>query len=164
VLHNKTSASGLLVAACVNRAPEGTIGCAVAEVGVHDMLKFHKFTIGKAWISDYGNPNDPNDFDFIYPISPIQNVPKAKVLPPYLLMTADHDDRVVPMHSFKLAATLQHTAPHNPHPLLLLVEKKAGHGAGKSTQQLIFENADKYGFIVQSLGLEWRDKPLKSHL
>ena len=114
---------------------------------------------GKAWMSDYGNPDDPKDFDFIYPISPVHNVPTGKVLPPCLLLTADRsffftfpirsfsnsfimsvicgvdDDRVVPMHSFKLAATLQHALPHNPHPLLLRVEKKAGHGAGKSTQQ-----------------------------
>ncbi|KAJ3506736.1 hypothetical protein NLJ89_g6702 [Agrocybe chaxingu] len=148
---------GLLVSACVNRAPAGTFGCAIAEVGVHDLLKFHKFTIGKAWTSDYGNPDDPSDFDFIFPLSPLHNIPTDKVLPPYLLLTADHDDRVVPMHSFKLAATLQHLLPHNPNPLLIRVDKKAGHGAGKSTLQKIKENADKYGFIAQTLGLEWRE-------
>jgi len=99
--------------------------------------------------------------NFIHPISPVHNVPTDKVLPPCLLLTADHDDRVVPMHSFKLAATLQHALPHNPHPLLLRVEKKAGHGAGKSTQQKILANADKYGFVAQSLGLVWKD--LSSH-
>ncbi|KAF8966430.1 prolyl oligopeptidase [Flammula alnicola] len=175
---NGGSNGGLLVAACVNRAPEGTFGCAVAEVGVHDLLKFHKFTIGKAWTSDYGNPDDPNDFDFIFPLSPLHNVPKDKDLPPLLLLTADHDDRVVPMHSFKLAAELQHSLPHNPNPLLLRVDKKAGHGAGKSTQQKycfsssmlpiilsltganvdrIKENADKWGFVAQSLGLVWKE-------
>jgi len=110
--------------------------------------------IGKAWTSDYGDPDVPGDFDFIYPLSPVHNVPKDKVLPPTLLLTADRkhspksrslcviyssisvdDDRVVPMHSFKLAATLQYTLPQNPHPLLLRVDKKAGHGAGKSTEK-----------------------------
>jgi prolyl oligopeptidase len=101
---------GLLVSACANRAPEGLLGAAVAEVGVHDLLKVHNpasrlytalimffpsflqfadFTIGHAWISDYGNPHDPHDFDFIYPISPVHNVPANKTLPPTLLLTAD---------------------------------------------------------------------------
>jgi prolyl oligopeptidase len=161
--------SGLLVAASVIRAPEGTFGAAVAEVGVHDYLKvcylihlpspilmsylqFHRFTIGRAWTADYGNPDDPTDFDFMHPISPVHNVPTNKVLPPMMLHTADRvfsdfcvslllttltldDDRVVPLHSFKLAAALQHAAPENEHPLLLRIEKKAGHGAGKSTEQ-----------------------------
>ncbi|KJA14253.1 hypothetical protein HYPSUDRAFT_150630 [Hypholoma sublateritium FD-334 SS-4] len=159
VIINGGSNGGLLVTACVNRAPEGTFGCAIAEVGVHDLLKFHKFTIGKAWISDYGNPDEPDDFDFIFPLSPLHNIPKDKILPPTLLLTADHDDRVVPMHSFKYAAELQHSHAQNPHPLLLRVEKMAGHGAGKSTQQKIKEHADKWGFAAQSLGLEWRDVP-----
>ena len=110
---------------------------------------------GKAWISDYGNPDDPDDFDFIFPLSPLHNIPKDKILPPTILLTADRtpsetfmvsdssihlhwisdDDRVVPMHSFKYAAELQHSHAQNPHPLLLRVEKMAGHGAGKSTQQ-----------------------------
>ncbi|KAF9004715.1 prolyl oligopeptidase [Cyathus striatus] len=153
---NGASNGGLLVAACVNRAPEGTFGAAVAEVGVLDMLKFSKFTIGKAWISDYGNPEDPKDFDFICPISPLHNIPTDRVLPPTILLTADHDDRVVPMHSFKHAATLQYTLAHNPHPLLLRVDMKAGHGAGKSTEKRIQEAADKLGFVAQSLGLVWK--------
>ncbi|KAF8727171.1 hypothetical protein AX14_007539 [Amanita brunnescens Koide BX004] len=155
---NGASNGGLLVAACVNRAPPGTFGVAVAEVGVLDQLKFSKFTIGKAWTSDYGNPEDPHDFDFIYPLSPLHNVSKSGVLPPTLLLTADHDDRVVPMHSFKHAATLQYTLPHNPHPLLLRVDKKAGHGAGKSTEKRLQEAADKWGFVAQSLGLQWKDR------
>ncbi|TCD62958.1 hypothetical protein EIP91_006189 [Steccherinum ochraceum] len=132
---NGGSNGGLLVGACLERAPEGLIGVAVADVGVHDLLKFADFTIGRAWTSDYGDPHDAHDFDFIRKISPVHNVPTDKVLPPTILLTADHDDRVVPMHSFKLAATLQHTLPHNLHPLLLRVDKKAGHGAGKSTDQ-----------------------------
>ncbi|KAF7969402.1 hypothetical protein HWV62_27391 [Athelia sp. TMB] len=154
---NGGSNGGLLVAACVNRAPEGLIGAAVAEVGVLDLLKFADFTIGKAWVSDYGDPHDPKDFDFIYPLSPLHNIPTDRVLPPTILHTADHDDRVVPLHSFKHAATLQHTLPHNPHPLLIRIDKKAGHGAGKATEQRIKEAADKYGFIAQSLGLKWKD-------
>ncbi|KAL5527147.1 hypothetical protein ACEPAG_5938 [Sanghuangporus baumii] len=154
---NGGSNGGLLVAACVNIAPEGTFGAAIAEVGVLDMLKFNKFTIGRAWASDYGNPDDPHDFDFIYPYSPLHNVPKNTVLPPTILLTADHDDRVVPLHSFKHAATLQQTLPNNPYPLLIRIEKKAGHGAGKSTEQRIKESADKLGFVSQTLGLEWHD-------
>ncbi|KAF5372042.1 hypothetical protein D9615_008071 [Tricholomella constricta] len=155
---NGGSNGGLLVGACINRAPEGTFGAAVAEVGVLDLLKFHKFTIGKAWTSDYGDPDDPKDFDFIYPLSPLHTVPTDRTLPPTLLLTADHDDRVVPMHSFKHAATLQHTLPHNPHPLLLRVDKKSGHGAGKSTEKRIKEAADKWGFVAQSLGLVGKDR------
>lgn len=147
---NGASNGGLLVAACINRAPEGTFGSAVAELGVHDLLKFHKFTIGNSWTSDYGN------FDYIFPLSPLHNLPSNKILPPTLLLTADCDDRVVPMHSFKLAATLQHTFPNNPNPLLLLVNKKTGH-AGRPTQQRIKEDVDKWGFVIQSLGLVWKD-------
>ncbi|KAJ3553954.1 hypothetical protein NM688_g3348 [Phlebia brevispora] len=128
---NGGSNGGLLVSACVNRAPEGLIGAAVAE--------FADFTIGRAWTSDYGDPHDPHDFDFIYPISPLHNVPEKKILPATILLTADHDDRVVPLHSFKLAATLQYVRSDNPAPLLIRIDKKAGHGAGKSTDQRIKE-------------------------
>ncbi|KIK99823.1 hypothetical protein PAXRUDRAFT_30278 [Paxillus rubicundulus Ve08.2h10] len=148
---------GLLIGACVNIAPAGTFGAGVAEVGVMDLLKFADFTIGKAWTADYGDPHNPHDFDFIYPISPLHNVPADRTLPPLLLMTADHDDRVVPLHSFKLAATLQHTLPHNPHPLLIRIDKKAGHGAGKATEKRIQDAADKWGFVAQSLGLKWQN-------
>ncbi|PFH50576.1 hypothetical protein AMATHDRAFT_193040 [Amanita thiersii Skay4041] len=159
---NGGSNGGLLVAACVNRAPEGLLGAAVAEVGVLDLLKacfsfFSKFTIGRAWTSDYGDPDNPHDFDFIHPISPLHSVPTDRVLPPTMLLTADHDDRVVPMHSFKHAATLQYMLPHNPHPLLLRVDKKAGHGAGKSTEKRLQESADKWGFVAQSMGLVWKE-------
>ncbi|KAG8895004.1 hypothetical protein FRB99_000820, partial [Tulasnella sp. 403] len=132
---NGGSNGGTLVAACVNRAPEGTFGAAVADVGVMDLLKFHRYTIGSAWISDYGNPDNPHDFDFIRDYSPLHNVPTDRVLPPVMLLTGDHDDRVVPHHSFKHIATLQHIGSQNPHPLLLRVDLKSGHGAGKSTKQ-----------------------------
>ncbi|KAI0637652.1 prolyl oligopeptidase [Trametes polyzona] len=154
---NGGSNGGLLVAACVNRAPEGLLGAAVADVGVLDLLKFADFTIGRAWTSDYGDPHDPHDFDFIYPISPLHNIPTDRALPPFMLTTADHDDRVVPLHSFKHAATLQHLHPNNVHPLLIRIDKKAGHGAGKSTEMRIREYADKYGFIAQTLGLKAKD-------
>ncbi|KAG9038600.1 hypothetical protein FRB95_000822 [Tulasnella sp. JGI-2019a] len=153
---NGGSNGGTLVAACVNRAPEGTFGAAVADVGVMDLFKYTKFTIGYAWTSDYGDPSLPEEFDFIRHYSPLHNIPKDRILPPMILLTADHDDRVVPLHSFKHAATLQHSAPQNPHPLLIRIEKKAGHGAGKSTEKKIQEAADKWGFVAQSLGLDWR--------
>ncbi|TFL05465.1 prolyl oligopeptidase [Pterulicium gracile] len=154
---NGGSNGGLLVAATLNRAPEGLLGAGIAEVGVLDMLKFADFTIGRHWTSDYGDPHVAEDFDFIYPYSPLHNVSPNKVLPPTLLMTADHDDRVVPLHSFKYAATLQHTLPDNPNPLLIRIDLKAGHGAGKSTEKRIADAADKWGFMVHSLGLKWRD-------
>ncbi|KAG9313061.1 prolyl oligopeptidase [Chiua virens] len=155
-----TSPTGLLVGACVNIAPQGTFGAAAAEVGVMDLLKVcHSPSdfVSKAWTADYGDPHDPHDFDFIYPISPLHNVPRDRTLPPLLMMTADHDDRVVPLHSFKLAATLQHTLPHNAHPLLIRIDKKAGHGAGKATEKRIQDAADKWGFVAQSLGLKWQN-------
>ncbi|KAI0044903.1 prolyl oligopeptidase [Auriscalpium vulgare] len=148
------SNGGLLVSACVERAPEGTFGAAVANVGVHDLLKFADFTGGKAWTSDYGDPHDAHDFDFIHPISPLHNVPADKALPPTLLLTAENDDRVVPLHSFKMAATLQYKK--NPYPQVIRIEKKAGHGSGRPTEKEIEENADMYGFIAQSLGLQWQ--------
>ncbi|KAG0144673.1 hypothetical protein CROQUDRAFT_47007 [Cronartium quercuum f. sp. fusiforme G11] len=152
---NGGSNGGLLVAACVNQAPE-LFGAALAEVGVMDMLRFHRFTIGRAWTADYGNPDEPDAFDYLYKYSPLENVnPKAKY-PPTMLLTADHDDRVVPLHSFKLAAQLQHSLPQNPNPLLLRVDLKAGHGAGKSTEMKISEAADKLSFVALTLGLEWR--------
>jgi len=155
IIINGGSNGGTLVAACVNRAPEGTFGAVVADVGVMDLLKFCQFTIGAAWVSDFGDPRVPEDFDFIRHYSPLHNIPQGRVFPPTILLTADHDDRVVPLHSFKHAATLQHTAPNNPHPLLIRIEQKAGHGAGKSTEKRIQECADKWGFVAQALGLKW---------
>jgi len=154
---NGGSNGGLLVAACVNRAPPGTFGAAVAEVGVLDLLKFNQYTIGRAWTSDYGDPRNPEDFDFIYPISPLHNIPADGVLPPTILFTADHDDRVVPLHSFKHAATLQYLHAKNPHPLLIRLETKAGHGSGRSTEQMIVSAVDKFAFVVHTLGLKWKD-------
>ncbi|KAG8936825.1 hypothetical protein FRC00_007609 [Tulasnella sp. 408] len=155
---NGGSNGGTLVAACINRAEEGTFGAAIADVGVMDLLKFPQFTIGAAWVSDYGDPRDPNDFDFIKAYSPLHNVPnsKEKALPPTILLTADHDDRVVPLHSFKHIATLQHEQHGNRHPMLLRVERKSGHGAGKSTEKAIQEATDKWSFVALVLELSWK--------
>ncbi|KAJ1569370.1 hypothetical protein HK405_005988 [Cladochytrium tenue] len=148
---NGGSNGGLLVAACVNQAPE-LFGCAVADVGVMDLLRFKHFTIGSAWTSDYGDPDaTEEEFQNAYRLSPLHNVRRPADGTPYpamLLVTAEKDDRVVPLHSLKLIATLQHTLPDNPNPLMIRVETKAGHGAGKSTQQMIESNADKFAFIA----------------
>lgn len=131
------------VAACLNQcAEEDGIGAGVAEVGVFDMLKFHRWTIGRACISDYGNPDDPKAFDNLLAWSPLHNVSSKKTYPLTVLCCADHDDRAVPAHTFKLTAELQHQRPRNENPILLRVELKCGHGAGKSTQKTIEEAAD----------------------
>jgi prolyl oligopeptidase len=152
---NGGSNGGLLVGACLNQAPE-LFGCGVAEVGVLDMLRFHKFTIGHAWVSDYGDPEKKNDFEVLLKYSPVHNVRDQKY-PAVLVMTGDHDDRVVPLHSLKFLATLQAVAGANEMPLMGRISTKAGHGAGKSTKQRIEENTDKYAFIALVLGCEWSD-------
>ena len=158
IVINGGSNGGLLVGACVNQAPE-LFGCAVAAVGVMDMLRFHKFTIGYAWCSDFGNPDESEEeFKALYKISPVHNVPKGVQLPPLMLTTADHDDRVSPLHSYKYIAALQHElGESNKAPLLIRIDVKAGHGAGKPLSKRIKESADVYGFIAKSLGLKWAD-------
>ncbi|KAK3843576.1 MAG: prolyl endopeptidase-like protein [Linnemannia gamsii] len=155
---NGGSNGGLLVAACVNQAPE-LFGAAVADVGVMDMLRFHKFTIGHAWQSDYGFPDDkPEDFQTLLKYSPVHNVRKDVSYPPFALFTSDHDDRVVPLHSFKLIAELQHTAgPVTNNPLVIRIETKAGHGAGKPIAKRIAETTDKIAFIANAIGAKWID-------
>ncbi|RKP11067.1 prolyl endopeptidase-like protein [Thamnocephalis sphaerospora] len=148
------SNGGLLVGACVNQAPE-LFGCGLAAVGVMDMLRFHKFTIGHAWKSDYGDPDVKKDFEYIRAYSPLHNVRADVTYPSVLLTTSDHDDRVVPLHSYKLIAELQHTLPDNKNPLMIRVETKAGHGAGKPTAKQIEEWVDKFAFIATSLGISW---------
>ncbi|KAI8837115.1 prolyl oligopeptidase [Chytriomyces cf. hyalinus JEL632] len=143
---NGGSNGGLLVGACLNQTPE-LFGLGIAEVGVMDMLRFHKFTIGAAWVSDFGSPEVKDEFENLLKISPLHNVDKNKTYPAVLLITGDHDDRVVPLHSMKLAATMQYELKDNPNPIMMRVNTKAGHGAGKSMQQFIEEAADKYTFL-----------------
>ena len=152
------SNGGLLVAACVNQAPE-LFGAVVAQVGVLDMLRFHKFTIGHAWQSDYGHPDDKaEDFHNNHKYSPLHNVHKSKPYPAVALFTSDHDDRVVPLHSFKHIAELQYTAgPFTNNPLVMRVETKAGHGGGKPIAKQIEETTDRFAFIATAIGATWRD-------
>lgn len=146
------SNGGLLVGACANQRPE-LFGAALPAVGVMDMLRFHLFTIGWAWVSDYGSSEDPEQFKTLHAYSPYHNLRPGVAYPATLITTADHDDRVVPGHSFKYAARLQ--ACHaGDAPVLIRIETKAGHGAGKPTAKIIEEVADQYAFLVRVFGLE----------
>uniref|UniRef100_A0A7S0DI93 Prolyl endopeptidase n=1 Tax=Amorphochlora amoebiformis TaxID=1561963 RepID=A0A7S0DI93_9EUKA len=153
------SNGGLLTAACANQAPE-LFGCCVVAVGVLDMLRFHKFTIGYAWCSDYGNADEKKEeFEALYKISPYHNVRAGVQYPSILVTTADHDDRVSPLHSYKYISALQDIAgPTNKRPLLIRIEEKAGHGGGKPLSKQIEEVSDMYAFIARSLSATWDDK------
>ncbi|MBL4635787.1 MAG: S9 family peptidase, partial [Kofleriaceae bacterium] len=144
------SNGGLLVGACMTQRPE-LFGAALPGVGVLDMLRFHKFTIGWAWIDDYGSSDNAEEFKALYAYSPYHNL-KAVKYPSTLITTADHDDRVVPAHSFKFAAELQHLHTGN-NPVMIRIETKAGHGAGKPTSKRIQDVADNYAFLVKTLGI-----------
>ena len=144
------SNGGLLVGACLTQRPD-LFGATLPGVGVMDMLRFHKFTIGWAWVDDYGSADDPDQFKALFAYSPLHNLKPGTCYPPTLITTADHDDRVVPAHSFKFAAALQ-AAQSCDNPVLIRIETKAGHGAGKPTTKLIEETADKWAFLVKVLG------------
>ena len=146
------SNGGLLVGAVLNQRPD-LFGAALPAVGVMDMLRFPKFTIGWAWTSDYGSPDNPEEFKAIYAYSPLHNIKAGTKYPPTLVTTADHDDRVFPAHSFKYTATMQ-AAQAGDSPVLIRIETKAGHGAGKPTVKIIQEQADIYGFLMKSLGMK----------
>ena len=146
------SNGGLLVGACMTQRPD-LFAAAMPAVGVMDMLRFHKFTIGWAWCSEYGSSEHPDEFNALYAYSPLHNLKSETSYPATLITTADHDDRVVPAHSFKFAAALQ-AAQAGESPTLIRIETKAGHGAGKPTTKQIEEAADKWAFLVEVLSVE----------
>jgi prolyl oligopeptidase len=145
------SNGGLLVGAAMTQRPE-LFGAALPAVGVMDMLRFHKFTIGWGWVSDYGSSENPEEFKAIYAYSPYHNIKPGTCYPPTMITTADHDDRVVPGHSFKFAAAMQ-AAQSCANPVLIRIETKAGHGAGKPISKVIEEIADRWGFLVRALDM-----------
>ncbi|CBI18894.3 hypothetical protein VitviT2T_026955 [Vitis vinifera] len=162
------SNGGLLVGACINQRPD-LFGCALAHVGVMDMLRFHKFTIGHAWTSDYGCSEKEEEFHWLIKYSPLHNVRRPweqspdqpSQYPATMILTADHDDRVVPLHSLKLLATMQYilctSVEKSPqtNPIIGRIECKAGHGAGRPTQKMIDEAADRYSFLAKMLEASW---------
>ncbi|KAL3514836.1 hypothetical protein ACH5RR_027553 [Cinchona calisaya] len=146
------SNGGLLIGASINQRPD-LFGCALANVGVMDMLRFHKFTIGHAWTSDYGCSEKEEEFHWLFKYSPLHNVRRP----------SNHDDRVVPLHSLQFLATLQYvlctSLENSPqtNPIIGRIEREAGHGAGRPTQKMIDEAADRYGFMAKALGASWVD-------
>ncbi|KAL3840160.1 hypothetical protein ACJIZ3_024751 [Penstemon smallii] len=164
------SNGGLLIGACINQRPD-LFGCALAHVGVMDMLKFHKFTIGHTWTSDFGCSENEEEFHWLIKYSPLHNVrrpwdkpfDKFSQYPSMMLLTADHDDRVVPLHSLKLLATMQHvlctSVERSPqtNPIVGRIESKAGHGCGMPTQKMIDEAADRYAFMAKMVDAPWID-------
>ena len=151
------SNGGLLVGACMAQRPE-LFGAALPGVGVMDMLRFHRFTIGWAWVSEYGSADVADQFPALYAYSPLHNLEAGTRYPATLVTTADHDDRVVPGHSFKFAATLQEAQAADGPPTLIRIETRAGHGAGKPTIKRIEEAADEISFLIDALDVELPDE------
>lgn len=147
------SNGGLLVGACMTQRPE-LFRVALPAVGVLDMLRYHKFTVGWGWAVEYGSSDKKTDFDYLIKYSPLHNIKSGVNYPATLITTADHDDRVVPAHSFKFAATLQEKYKGK-NPMLIRIETKAGHGAGKPTTKMIEESADLWSFVFQNLGVTY---------
>ena len=148
------SNGGLLVGACEVQRPDLYAVCLPA-VGVMDMLRYHKFTIGWGWAVEYGSSENEEQFDYIYKYSPLHNIREGVQYPATLVTTADHDDRVVPAHSFKFTAQMQHCQAGDA-PILIRIESKAGHGAGKPTSKRIDEEADTYAFLFQNIGVPYK--------
>lgn len=151
------SNGGLLVGACEVQRPDLYAVCLPA-VGVMDMLRFHKFTIGHGWVVEYGSSDNKEQFDYLYKYSPLHNIRDGVHYPATLITTGDHDDRVVPAHSFKFAAQMQHSQAGD-KPILIRIETNAGHGAGKPTAKRIEEAADTYAFLFANTDTEY--KPIK---
>ena len=151
------SNGGLLVGAVLNQRPD-LFAAALPAVGVMDMLRFHLFTIGWAWKSDYASSETKEGFETLFRYSPLHNIKPGTRYPAVLITTGDHDDRVVPAHSFKYAATLQ-PAQAGEAPVLIRIETRAGHGAGKPTHKVIEEAADRYAFLVRNLGMKLTAAP-----
>jgi prolyl oligopeptidase len=150
---NGGSNGGLLVAACMTQRPD-LYGAVVCEVPVIDMLRYHKFTVGHFWVPEYGNAEEnPEHFRFMLAYSPLHNVREGTAYPPTLITSADTDDRVVPAHAKKFAATLQ-AAQTGDNPILIRIETRAGHGLGKPTSKIIDERADVYAFLFNVLGMQ----------
>ena len=148
------SNGGLLVGACMSQRPD-LFKEAIPHVGVMDMLRYHKFTIGWNWASDYGTSDDSKEmFEYLKGYSPLHNLKPGTAYPATLVTTADHDDRVVPAHSFKFAATLQE-CHKGPNPVLIRIDTKAGHGGGKPLAKVLEEQADIYSFILYNMGLKY---------
>jgi prolyl oligopeptidase len=143
------SNGGLLTAVCMTQRPE-LYGAVVVGVPVTDMLRFHHFTAGRFWTGEFGCADNPEHFPFMYKYSPLHNVKMNTVYPPTLIMTADTDDRVVPGHARKFAATMQ-AADGGENPILIRVDKSAGHGAGKPVGKLIEEYSDLYTFLLATI-------------
>ncbi len=146
------SNGGLLIGAAMTQRPD-LFGACLPHVGVMDMLRFHKFTAGRFWVDDYGSPDKEADFKVLLKYSPYHNLKPGVKYPPTLVFTADHDDRVVPGHSFKFLAKLQYCQSGGA-PVLGRIETRAGHGAGKPTKKSIEELADEYAFLVKNLKME----------
>jgi prolyl oligopeptidase len=146
------SNGGLLVGACMTQRPE-LFGACLPAVGVMDMLRFHRFTIGWAWVSDYGSVEDEAQFRALFAYSPYQNLQPGLQYPATLVTTADHDDRVVPGHSFKFAAQLQHCQAAA-RPALIRIETRAGHGAGTPLSKTLEQAADQWAFLMHELRVD----------
>ncbi len=149
------SNGGLLVGAVMTQRPD-LFKVAIPQVGVLDMLRYHKFTVGWGWAVEYGNADSAQYFPYLYKYSPYHNLKKGVSYPATIVTTGDHDDRVVPAHSFKYAARLQEYHK-GPNPVLIRIETNAGHGAGKPTSKVIEEAADIWAFTMYNLGMTYKD-------